>query len=130
MKAVSRQFGELEFDDQHIVEFTEGLIGFEQYKKYLLVNDEDSEPFRWLVSIENPDLNFPLLDPGLLLPDYAAGRTPDSEREVWVIAALNNDVKKSTVNLRSPIVIDAKTRIAQQMILDDDMLPLQFPLIP
>jgi flagellar assembly factor FliW len=130
MKTVSRQFGELEFDDQHVVEFREGIIGFEQYKKFIIVADEDSEPFRWLVSTESPDLSFPLLDPALLLPEYAAGRKVSPEREVWVVAALHSDVKKSSVNLRSPIVIDPKTRIAEQLILDDDMLPLQFPLVP
>jgi flagellar assembly factor FliW len=130
MKVVSRQFGELEFEDQHVVEFLDGLIGFEQYRKYLILDDEDSEPFRWLVSVENPDLSFPLLDPALLLPDYGTGRPSTEEKEVWVLAALHSDVKKSTVNLRSPIVIDPKTRVAQQMILDDEKLPFQFPLVP
>ena len=130
MKAVSRQFGELEFDEEHVVEFREGPVGFEDYRRFVIVADKDSEPFRWLISIESPELSFPLLDPSLLLPEYAAAKIPSQEREVWVIAALHDDVKKSSVNLRSPIVIDVRTRAAEQVILDDDTLPFQFPLVP
>jgi len=128
MKWSNRQFGDLDFDPDHVVEFSSGMIGFEQYKRFIIVHDEDSEPFRWLVSIESKDLNFPMLDPGLLLPGYSEG-TVGAEKEVWVIAALHANVEKSTVNLRSPVVIDRKTRAAQQLILDDDSLPFQFPLV-
>ena len=45
MKFTNRQFGELEFDDDHVVMFPGGLIGFERHRKFLIVDDVDSEPF-------------------------------------------------------------------------------------
>ncbi len=126
----SRQFGALEYEEDHVVTFAEGLFGFEQCRRYVIVDDEASEPFRWLVSVEQGDLSFPMLDPGLLLPGYNALSVVGPGKEVWVLAALDKNVERSTVNLRSPVVIDRQTRAAQQVILDDDSLPFQFPLMP
>lgn len=129
MKWKTRQFGELEFEEEHVVHFPDGIIGFESFSRYVLVNDEKTEPFRWLVSVESDDLSFPLLDPSLLLPAFAQVAADDEKKEVWVIAAINRVVEKSTVNLRSPIVIDRQSLEGFQIILDDDSLPLQFPLM-
>ncbi len=128
MKWMSRQFGELEYDENMVVHFSEGLFGFEQFKHYIIVHDVDSEPFRWLVSVEHQDLSFPMLEPGMILPGYQGHLGND--KEIWVLAALKSNVDQSTVNLRSPIVIDRRSYEAQQIILDDDTLPFQFPLVP
>ncbi len=130
MKFTNRQFGELDFEEDHVVTFPGGLIGFEQYRTYLIVDDVDSEPFRWLVSLEDGNLSFPLLDPGLLLPGYAVDTVTGGGKTVFVIASLRPSVQSSTVNLRSPVVIDNATRTAKQVVLDDEGLPLQFPLVP
>ena len=129
MKFTNRQFGELEFDDQLVVTFSNGLIGFEQHRRFLIVDDVDSEPFRWLVSIESADLSFPLLDPRLLLPEYLSRSGIGEGASVFVIAALSERLEHSSVNLRSPLVIENATRHGQQMILDDESLPFQFPLV-
>ena len=129
MKFTNRQFGELEFDEDHVVTFPGGLIGFENHRKFLIVDDEGSEPFRWLVSLEDGNLSFPLLDPGLLLPGYAVDAATGGGKTVFVIASLRPGVESSTVNLRSPVVIDNATRSARQVVLDDEGLPLQFRLV-
>ncbi|HUI09972.1 MAG TPA: flagellar assembly protein FliW [Bacteroidota bacterium] len=130
MKFNNRQFGELEFEENHVVTFPEGLIGFERHRKFLIVDDEATEPFRWLVSVEDGKLSFPLLDPGLLLPGYAADAATGGGKTVFVVATLRAAGGSSTVNLRSPIVIDNAARTARQVVLDDEGLPLQFPLAP
>ena len=68
MKFTNRQFGELEFDDDHVVTFPVGLIGFERHRKFLIVDDVDSEPFRWLVSLEDGDRASPFSIPGCSFP--------------------------------------------------------------
>jgi len=130
MKFTNWQFGELEFEEDHVLTFKEGLIGFERHHSFLIVDDVDTEPFRWLVSLEDTHLSFPLLDPGLLFPSYAVDAATGGGKTVFVIASLRPRVEGSTVNLRSPIVIDNATRTAVQVILDDEGLPLQFPLVP
>ena len=130
MKFTNRQFGELEFEESHVVAFPDGLIGFERFRKFLIVDDEATEPFRWLVSVEDGGLSFPLLDPALLLPGYAADAATGGGKSVFVVATLRGATGGSTVNLRSPIVIDNAARTARQVVLDDEGLPLQFPLAP
>ncbi|MBI3585717.1 MAG: flagellar assembly protein FliW [Ignavibacteriales bacterium] len=129
MKFTNWQFGELEVEEQYVLYFPEGIIGFGGSRKFLIVHDEDSEPFRWLVSLEDAELSFPLLDPALLIPDYGKKIAAKGESTIFVIATLNEKVEKSTLNLRSPILID-KTGTGRQVVLEDDSLQLQFPLIP
>ena len=130
MKFYNRQFGELEFQEEHIINFPSGLIGFEENKKFLIVNDEDSQPFRWLLSLECDDLSFPLLDPTLILPEYNTNFDAKNNPAVFVVAALSERIEKSYVNLRSPIIINKKAQHGEQVVLDDDSLPVQYPLVP
>lgn len=129
MKFTNRQFGELEVEERHVLHFPEGIIGFEECRKFLIVHDEDSEPFRWLVSLEDAELSFPLLDPTLLMHDYSIGLGVKEGTNIFVIATLHENVEESTLNLRSPIVVD-ETRTGRQLVIEDDSLQLQFPLIP
>jgi flagellar assembly factor FliW len=130
MKFFNRQFGELEFSEEHVIIFPNGLIGFEENTKFLIINDDDSQPFRWLVSLENENLNFPLLDPILIVPDYTANLNAASGRTLFVVAALGDHIEKSSVNLRSPIIIDETNRHGKQVVLDDDALPMQYYFLP
>ena len=104
----NRELGTFEYEEKHVIQFPEGIIGFEELKRYIVVDDVDSEPFRWLVSIEDPDLIFPLLDPGLVRKDYTSMLPSGSARTVFLIASLKESPDESTVNLRSPILIDER----------------------
>ena len=129
MKWTNIQFGEMEFEEKHILVFPDGLIGFEETKKYLIVNDESSEPFRWLVSLEESDLSFPLLDPLLVDENYASRYFLQENVTLFAVASIKHRIDDSTVNLKSPIVIDNVTRHAKQIILDDDGLNVHTPLV-
>jgi len=128
MKFTNRQFGELEFDEKYVIEFQEGILGFEEYKRYLIVNDEDSEPFRWLVSLEDADLSFAMIDPALIIDSYRPGVVKDPNATVFLLVALKQPLEGSTTNLRSPIVIDNATQKGRQLILDDEALSVRHPL--
>jgi flagellar assembly factor FliW len=128
MKFTNRQFGELEFEQKHVVEFPDGIPGFEEYRNYLIVDDEDSQPFRWLVSLEVPDLSFAMIDPALIIDSYCSGMFNNPDVIVFLLVALKTPLKASTANLRSPIVIDNATRSGRQVILDDESLSVRHPL--
>ena len=52
-------FGEVEIDDEKVIEFETGLLGFEQYKKYTLIFDSTTEEqpiISWLQCVEEPAL--------------------------------------------------------------------------
>lgn len=128
MKWKNRQFGELEFDDEHVLTFPDGIIGFEESRRFILINDEDSQPFRWLVSIEDEDLSFPLLNPQILVPNYRAANQPKGNATTLVVATLRKEIEKSTVNLRSPVIIMNESRTGKQIILEEEAYALQHPL--
>ncbi len=122
MKFFSRQFGELECGDELRVAFPNGIIGFEEWTEFVIVHDEDSEPFRWLVSTQNSDLCFPLIDPLEIEPGYqpvipSAG---DGAYELFAVVCLRASLDNTTANLKSPIVIDSRTQTGRQVILTDD----------
>jgi flagellar assembly factor FliW len=121
------QFGLLEFEEEHVIRFPDGLIGFPGSQSYLVINEEETEPFRWLVSISDPDVAFPLLDPLLLLPSYPVDM--DEKTTVFLVAVLHDDPSRSRANARSPIVVDNTTRVGKQIILDDESYPLMMPLV-
>ena len=128
MTFTNRQFGEMTFEEKHIIEIPEGVIGFAEYRKYLIVDDVDTEPFRWLVSLEDPNLSFALVDPDIVVADYQSNLFRGSDASVFSMVALKNPLESSTVNLRSPVVIDNKTRVGHQVVLDDETLSTRYPL--
>jgi flagellar assembly factor FliW len=130
MKHTNRQFGVFEYDEKHVVEFPDGIIGFETNKRYVIVSDEETDPFRWLISLDDEDLSFPILEPAHLIPYYSSMIDRSDDVSIFVVAALTERLEDCTVNLRSPIVIDNKTQRGEQLIVADDSLSMRFPLAP
>jgi len=129
MKLFNHQFGELEIEEKHLLNFPDGLIGFEQNRQFIIVDDENSEPFRWLVSAEDSDLSFPLIDPSLIVGGYGAKLEGSADVTMFVVAALSERPEDSTVNLRSPIIIENKTGTGRQIVIEDEGLSMQYRFI-
>jgi flagellar assembly factor FliW len=127
MKWNNRQFGEFEYLPEHVLTFPEGLIGFEQYKKFILINDEDSQPFLWLVSLEDADISFPVIAPHAFVAEYDKDIHKKPEETILTIVLLREKMEDSTVNLRSPIIIANTT--GHQVVLENDSYPFQYPLL-
>lgn len=127
MRHINHQFGEFEYEQKHVVDFPEGIIGFEDFKKFIVIDDEDSQPFRWLVSLEDKNFCLPLINPELINESYEIPKLKGNT-SVFVIATLREPLENSTINLRSPIIIDNDTQIGIQIILEDEKLPYNFSL--
>ncbi|MCS7228997.1 MAG: flagellar assembly protein FliW [Candidatus Kryptonium sp.] len=120
MKIKNSQFGEIEFDEQIIIPFPEGIIGFEDLKRFIIIEDEDCKPFRWLISVDEPEIGFAVLEPSLLIEDYYLRSGFDPNVYVlFVIATLSKDISKITVNLKAPVVIDKTRNLGRQVILEN-----------
>jgi flagellar assembly factor FliW len=129
MKCFNAQMGEIDYAGEHVFTFSEGLIGFEQLRSFVLISDAETEPFRWLVSIEDEGVCLPILDPRLVITNYESLNTFPEGATVGVIASLKEPIEDSTVNLRSPILFDAATRTAKQIILPDERFAIQHTFI-
>ncbi len=123
MKIQTKQFGELEFNEDKIIKFESGLIGFEELKDYLLLK-EDDDIFFWLNSIDEPEIAFPLIGTSLLDDNYPSENT----NEAFAVVTLNSDPRKITVNLKAPVYIDQEEKVGHQKILDTDKYSVDYNL--
>ncbi|MCB0268712.1 MAG: flagellar assembly protein FliW [Calditrichia bacterium] len=137
MKIVTRQFGEIEFSEDMLIHFPKGMIGFERCRRFLIVNDEDYEPFRWLIAVDEEEIGFPVLNPFLVtknfdkeLPHRLVKRLLNKEQtlDLFCVVTLNGEGGKVTINLKSPIVIDYDEKRGEQMILASDDVPVAHPI--
>ena len=127
MKWSNNQFGEFEYLPEHILTFPSGLIGFERFQKYILINDEDSKPFLWLVSLEDADISFPVIAPHAFIAEYDKEVHKKPEETILTVVSLREKLEESTVNLRSPIII--ANSFGHQVVLENDSYPFQYPFL-
>ena len=136
MKLFTRDLGEIEIDEKDIVTFTGPIFGFEKYRRFVfLYQEEIVENFIWLQSVEEPELCFILVQPDLItdhyqpqLPKEAKTLLGDGDWMCWLIVSLREPFQDSTVNLRSPIVVNPELRQAAQFVLEGS-LPIRHPLL-
>ena len=123
MKIITHQFGEVEFTEDLIIYFAEGLFGFENLHKFLLVKTDD-ELFYWLNSVEQPEIAFSLI--GLRVIDEHYPTIENNEAFGIVIMSKNPaDIK---VNLKAPVYINQDTKSGFQKIIDSDKYPIDYSL--
>jgi len=131
MEIKTRDFGMIDIDENEIITFEDPIFGFEAIKKYVLLYDDSvGGQLMWLQSTEEQNICFILLDPVVLTYPYPGELRPEliemlqkkniNEPVFRIIAVIREDLRKSTVNLKSPIVIDTQSRRAAQIILEDD----------
>lgn len=136
MKLLTRDLGEVEINEKEIVTFTGPIFGFEQYHRFVFLYDKElSEHFIWLQSVEEPGLCFILVQPDLITDDYrpelpkeAKELLGDGDYMCWLMTSLREPFHKSTVNLRSPIVVNPALHKAGQFLLEGN-LPIRHPLV-
>ncbi len=133
----TRHFGEIEIDENSIIQFDEGLLGFEHIKQYIIVENPDPElPFHWLQAVDEPWLAFVVTSPFLFKPDYAFD-IPDQTTQqleieesedatVYSIAVVPEDIKKMTINLSGPILINRVKKKGRQVVIDSSEYPTKF----
>ena len=130
MKFTTTRFGEIEIGDELILSLPDGLIGFPECTKVILIDHQPDSPFRWLQSVLQPELAFVVIDPLDLVPDYPLEKLKDileSERKmarpdavaVAAITTVPPAPNPITVNLTAPVVFDSSTRRGAQVILHD-----------
>lgn len=142
MRIKTAQFGEIDVDEDKILNFPNGIIGFEDCRKFILVSDEELEPFQWLLCIDEgkEEIGFPLLMPFILVPDYFDDLPKDIVEElkkdedcplnILNVVTIKGRDGKMTLNLRAPIIIDVEKKEGKQIILPKESIPVDYVLEP
>lgn len=124
MKCNTRDFGEVSYTEKEIINFVHPIFGFDQYKKYIiLLDDQIKDSICWLQSIDNPEVCFIILEISSMYKNesfksFLKEIGEEESHSVFGICVISEDIQKSTVNMRSPILINEKTQKAIQIILD------------
>lgn len=141
MQLNTKLFGKIEIEEEKMIFFEKGIIGFPHCQRFTLVYDEGEDGrqknISWLQSIEEPAFALPVLDPLLVKEDYSPkveeqllkhlGTLEEDDTYVLVTVTATADVKKLSVNLKAPIVINVEERKADQIIVEDDF-PVKYPI--
>lgn len=139
MKVLTKFFGEVELDEKKVLEFPNGIIGFEDFKKYAILYDEQNEEEKrisWLQSLEEPKLALPVIDPLAIMSEYTPmiedellkplGDSADEDLLVLLAMTVPSDMTKVTANMKAPFIINAVTCKGAQIIVDNADYPVKF----
>jgi flagellar assembly factor FliW len=127
----TKYFGDLDINENDIIQFNHGLPGFENVQKFILIdNEEEGSPFKWLQGVTGPKPAFVIIDPFAIRKDYEINLDDEVLKEleimeadsvcVYCIVVVPDDVSKMTVNLQAPVVINTANKKGRQLILDTD----------
>ncbi len=129
------QFGDLDYEEESCVLFPRGLPGFEQCRRFVLLEPPELAPLVQMQSLEIPDLCFLALPARSVAPDYDVALTPEdfltlgSARPTLDLALLSVGVEGTvTANLLAPVVINLATRVAVQAVRGDFQYSHQHPV--
>ena len=136
-KLTTFHFGEIEYDENKIINFPHGIPGFPDDKRFLFMSEnEDEDMFFWLQSVDNGDVAFTLMNVYSVLPNYdpivnedemkELGRLDDSPLEIYNIAVIPEDAKQMRVNLMAPVVINMKEGLGRQVVCINDDYPIRY----
>lgn len=141
MKVTTKIFGEIEIADDKIIVFENGIIGFPELKKFALLHDGErgtNAGIRFLQSLDEPAFAMPVMDPLLVKPDYdpevndellaAAGDVNENNILVLVTVTIPKDLTQMSVNLQGPFVINVEEHKACQVIVENGVYPVKFPV--
>lgn len=128
MKIKTRFFGEIDIDEKSIINFREGLPGFEEHKEFAILDIEDNKNLKCLQSLLEPGICLLMISPWEYVPDYEVQLSDDEidflqiqmEEDVAVYNIIKVTDNKVTANLLAPIVINVKSNNAKQIILSDN----------
>ncbi len=135
----TRLFGEIKAKEEEIINFSKPILGFDNYKQYLLLENESIFPTFWLQSVDNLDIAFPVVSPYSVdenysiklqahdLEDIQLKRIEDAI--VLTLMVVPQSISSIRTNLRAPIIYNPTNKMAKQLILNDDKYPIHHYII-
>lgn len=145
MKLNTRMLGEIEVNGEELLQFPQGLPGFEELRSFVLLKTDDDIPFHFLQSVEEEEVSFILTNPFWFYKEYefhlpsgakevlqltdATDQTGAHDLAIWSIVTIRGTLEEATINLQAPVLINTNGRVGLQVILHDTAYHPRHPLI-
>ena len=141
MDIETTRFGNLSVEEERIITFPSGLLGFPDHNRFALIQTGEENYFFWLQSVDEPALAFVVTDPSTFFKDYEVPLREETQQEVKLTDA---DVTSGAVqmfvicnkvgdwltgNLLGPIVVNTMNRLATQVVLTEKKWTTRQPLL-
>ncbi len=143
MLVQTKHFGEIDLAEDKVITFADGIMGFEEYKRYTILYDNEKEAegkrpaISWLQCLDLKELALPIIDPTLVKPDYnpvvedellaGLGELTDENLAMFLVMTVPSDITKMTANLKAPIIINADTLKGCQIVAENADYEVRFP---
>ncbi len=136
----TKVFGEVTVEDDKIIHFAGGIVGFPELQDFTLIHNSEKQEatVSWMVSIQEPAFAMPVIDPLMIVPDYnpeveeellkPTGDLKPEEMLVLVTMTVPKDITQMSINLKAPIVINATERKGCQVITEGDQYAVKYPV--
>lgn len=127
MKIETKFFDEVEIEEENIIIFEAGIPGFEDYKKYIVMDINPNSNLKCIQSIEDKNVCLIITSPWNYFKDYEfelsdeeiAELEIEQESDVAVFNVLTFRESKITANLVAPIIINVIKNKGRQIILQN-----------
>jgi flagellar assembly factor FliW len=137
MDIATTRFGRLEVNEERIISFPKGLLGFPQFQRFALIQTGEENYFFWLQSVDEPSLAFVVTDPAIFFKDYDIALKEETQQEIeltdagfaQVFVICNKVGDWLTGNLQGPLVINAQNRVGSQVVINDKKWTTRQPLL-
>lgn len=139
MKLNTKHFGEIEINEDGIIIFEDGIPGFRDVKKYVIIKNPNPEiPFNWLQGVDKTDLAFVIVNPFLFKENYQFDIPQntineleiDSINDVFIlcIVTIPENLSDTTMNLKAPVIINTKIKKGKQIVLETDKYEVKYKI--
>lgn len=128
---IQTDYGAVEYSPEDLITFSDGIFGFPKLTDYLLLRmgEGDDDSILLMLSAEDPNVVFVLINPFFLCPDYSPSLAPQEldcldvkdsgDLSYYVICVVRDEYLENTVNLKCPLAINPQTRCGIQLILEN-----------
>ena len=142
MRINTINFGDVEIAPDTIIRFDDGLPGFPQLRRFVVLEMEEIKPFQYLQALpddDTPPIALYLINPFLVDPSYefrltdsdmaAIKSTNSAELTIYAVVTIPEDPREATLNLMAPVVINERDHCGRQVILHDSKYSVRHPLM-
>jgi flagellar assembly factor FliW len=137
MEIQTTRFGRLTVDDERIMTFPRGLLGFPNCTRMALIQGGEGNYFFWLQCVDDPNLAFVVTDPSTFFKDYNVPIRPETATDLdladpagaQVFVICNKVGDWLTGNLLGPIVVNLSNHLGQQVVLTEKKWTTRQPLL-